>query len=161
DVLAPGGYTIAMLEGEALQAHPQRLGIWARLSIEEQLARQPFTAVHDFHLLQARLDYGGEPYIQEGVPRRLVLSIDNKLSRQQWLRLAWHLPAGWEISPAPVLSVPLEQYGATTGRSVVEFTVTPHVLTQERYNLVLEVGSQGHVELPLIPVVLLTGSALA
>lgn len=160
DLLAPTGYTIDMLEGEALYAHPQRWGAFIRRGFDEILARQPFTVEHDYHLFNALLDYGKEPYIQESVPFTLRLTIDNHLSRQQWLRLAWHLPDGWEITPAPVLALPLEQYGATTGRSVVEFTLTPHGLNQDRYNLVLEIGSLGHVELPLIPVVLLTGSPL-
>jgi len=160
DVLAPGGYTIEMLEGEALLAHPQRVGMFVRRGFEDILARQPFTAVHDFHLLSAMVDYQGEPYIQEGVPRALKVTIENHHNRQQWLRLAWHLPAGWEISPAPSLALPLEQRGAVNGRSVAEFSITPHGLDRERYTLVLEIGSQGHVELPLVPVVLLTGMPL-
>ncbi len=160
DVLASGGYTIEMLEGEALMAHPQRMGVFVKRGFDEVLARQPFVVTRDLHLFQALLDYGSEPYIQEGMPYTLKLTLDNHLSRQQWLRLAWHLPEGWEISPAPVLALPLEQYGATTGRSTIEFTLIPHALRQERYNLVLEIGSQGHIDLALVPVVLLVGSPL-
>jgi len=161
DVLAPGGYTIEMLEGDALLAHPERKGVFVKRGFDEQLACQPFSVVRDYHLFQAIMDYGGEPYIQEGIPRTFRLTFDNRLTRQQWLRLAWHLPAGWEVSPAAVLACPLETYGATTGRSMVEFTITPHNLTEERYNLVLEIGSQGHVDLALFPVVLVTGAPLS
>lgn len=149
------GYTIEMREGDNLFNHPAIVNAWVERKFEDLLFQSPFVVKHDFVIFKASLDYGGEPYIHVGVPKTLKLKLENNLFMQQWLNLNWHLPAGWEILPGPKTSLSLEQYHCNIATAEVEFTLICDELTQARYDLVLQITSNGRHTQGLIPVVLM------
>lgn len=149
------GYTITMLAGDALVNRPRRRNAFLDDRWLDRLVRQPFCVKHDFVLFNTVLDYQGEPVVRPGVPRTLKLTVENQFFKQQWLTVRWHLPAGWQVTPGPAVAVPLEQYHCNIGACTVEFTLLAPELPEPRYDLVLQITSQGHHTQGLIPVTLL------
>ena len=79
-------------------------------------------------------------------------------SSPPWRPRVWFsTPSGWEISPARSLAINLEQAHCNVPLARVTIEITPHNLTQSRYDLILQVTSDGHHTQSLIPIVLLTG----
>lgn len=153
------GYTVDMLEGDELFNKGRRVNCWVSKEMKDHVAQSPFVVHHDFNIFSTYLDYHGEPYIQEGAPRRLTLTVDNQIFVQQWLDFKWHLPAGWTISPGAAVGSLLEQYHCNIGKTVIAFELTPVGLTQSRYDLVLEITSHNRPTKGLISVVLINGTA--
>lgn len=151
------GYTILMNEGDMLFNRPIRINAWNQRCFDDLLSLSPFGVKNDFILFNTVLDYGEEPYVQENVPKRFHLIVENNLFIQQWLNMKWHLPEGWEITPGPIVNASLEQYHCNTGRLDVEFTITPKNLTQGKYDLLVEISSVGRHTKGIIPVVLIHG----
>jgi len=74
--------------------------------------------------------------------------------------MKWHLPAGWQVSPSAQTNLMLTHYiGGLVGIGAVEFTLTPGELTEARYDLLLDISSQGHHTRLVIPVTLLSAAA--
>ena len=154
---ASGGYAITLAEPDQLANQPERINAWESRQFADVLRRSPFVVHQEFPIFDINLDYGEEPYIREGQVKTFRLVVENKLKIQQWLQVQWHLPEGWEITPAPSVSASLEQFHCNIGRTELTFAVTVHGLNRSRYDLVIDVGSVGHHTRGLIPVTLLTG----
>ncbi|BBH24965.1 hypothetical protein Back11_63100 [Paenibacillus baekrokdamisoli] len=153
------GYTLELLEGDKLSNHGQRVNCWVYNEMKDLVSQSPFVVHHDFNIFSTYLDYHDEPYIQAGIPRALTLTIDNQIFMQQWLDIRWHLPAGWTVSPGARIGSQLEQYHCNIGKTIIEFVLTPVELLQSRYDLVLEITSQGRPTKGFVPVVLINGTA--
>lgn len=152
---AARGYDILMCPPDELACRDEpRNGFYA-VPFSQLLNRQPFCTHHKFTLFTATVDYHGEPTVRAGEPFRLTVQLENTVHAQQWLSLRWHLPEGWQISPAPVTALSLQQYHGSIGLAQAEFTLYPGPATAARYDLVLAVSSQGRHSQGLIPIVLL------
>jgi ADP-ribosylglycohydrolase len=159
DVLTRQGYALKMSEGQALYSQPQQLTpTYSRTFADWVLARQPFTVRYESPLYTAWLDYGGEPAAQAGQPLNMALHFENAFRKPQWLEIRWHLPQGWRVSPGPQTNLMLPHYiGGLVGIAEAKFTLTPpDVLDQARYDLFIDVASQGRHTRTLIPVTLLS-----
>ncbi len=154
-VTAKEGYTIDMQEVEKLYKLPLIVNAWESRNFSDLLKRNPFTIENRFTIFNTYLDYIEEPFIQEGSAKNFKLVIENNLFIQQWLNIHWHLPEGWEITPALSVSASLEQFHCNIGRTAFNFTITPIELKQSRYNLILEITSVGCYTKVFIPVVLI------
>lgn len=156
-VNAERGYTIETAEGPALYCRPQRINAWVERSFSELLAQSPYTVSYDFNIFAVQVDYGEAPYIQEGEAKTFKLRVDNQIFMQQWLEVKWHLPEGWTVSPGPTYAASLEQYHCNVGMTELTFAVTPAGLTKSRYDLIVEITSQGCPTKGLVPIVLIHG----
>ena len=157
DILNLGGYTVETMEPGDLKYQPEYISYWERDSFEEKLRKGPFNAEYDFVIYKAHLDYTEAPFIKAGGEKKLVLTLENNISQQQWLEVKWHLPEGWEITPGKKTSVSLSH--RLIGKSLIEFNLKlPEVLEDSRYDLILEITSQGRHTKGLIPVVLIHGN---
>jgi ADP-ribosylglycohydrolase len=156
DLLSPQpGYVIETVEREELANRQRTLNYWTTSDFRSELGQSPFAVSYDFVLYSALLDYGQDPLVEEGAPRTFRLTFNNQVGQQQWLRIKWHLPAGWHLDPGPVRSVFLDH--TNMGPTTVDFTLTPELLEQDRYDLFIELTSQGRPTKGLIPIVLLHG----
>jgi ADP-ribosylglycohydrolase len=158
DVVTAGdGYTIEVKEGEQLLSQPQRVNAWLNRSFADKLQLSPFGVTYDFVIFAATVDYVEEPFVQEGAAKTIKLTIDNQLFMQQWLQVKWHFPANWSITPGPKVGASLENYHCNIGRTEFVFTITPHELQESRYDLIVEITSQGRPTKGLIPLVFIAG----
>lgn len=147
----------AILADESRQCYePERVGCWYARDYRRTFTN-PFMVKHTSHPFDVYVDYHEEPYIAEDVTKKFTLTFENNLLRQQWLHATLHLPEGWEVTPARSLAINLEQAHCNVPLARVAIEITPHNLTQARYDLILQVTSDGHHTQSLIPIVLLTG----
>lgn len=150
-----GGYSIHMNEGDALYCRPFSKSYWNKVDFKERLQTSFRSVSYDFVLYQAVLEYFEEPFIRQGEPKKFRLRLESNVNQQVWLNFRWHLPEGWKVSPAPVVSAFLDQYFMDS--TILEFTIEAETLTEARYDLLLEITAQGHHTKGLIPIVLLHG----
>lgn len=151
------GYSVKTLEPQFLFNHPVRINSYACYRFEDELMLQPFQVKHRFILFDVVVNYYEEPYVRESEMKKFRLTIENNMRIQQWLEIKWYLPDGWQIAPSEEVSLSLEQYHGNIGRAEVEFEITPAGLNRARYDLVVEIRSNGRHSKGLIPIVLLNG----
>lgn len=156
-ITAEKGYDIAVKEGRALFAGKKRKNTWVYRGFEEKRNEGPFQVAYDFVIFSAIADYVEAPFVQEGAEKTLKITIDNNMFAQQWLTFKWHLPTGWSVSPGPVVGAGLEQYHCNVGRTELTFKLTPADMQQARYDVLLEISSQGRPTKGIIPFVFING----
>ena len=159
-VNAKEGYAVQLNEGQALACQPRELfSGYQRTFAEDVLQRQPFSVRYETPLYIAWLEYGREPLIKSGEPFPLTLHFENTLRQPLWINLAWHLPEGWQISPARESAFSLTfNAGGWAGIGKVTFTLTPGPLSQVRYDLFVDVRSDGRHTRLVIPITLLAAA---
>ncbi|QHW32000.1 ADP-ribosylglycohydrolase family protein [Paenibacillus rhizovicinus] len=160
-ITAERGYDVAVNEGGALYSRKQRINTWTYRGFEEKLSQSPFQVSYDFVIFSAIADYAEAPFVQEGAEKTVKIIIDNNLFMQQWLTFKWHLPAGWSVSPGPVVGAGLEQYHCNLGRTELTFRLLSQDLQQARYDVLLEISSQGRPTKGIIPFVFINGQPIA
>lgn len=160
NTLSGEGYSLQLNQGEALAAQGRKLTPnYERSFDQDVLSRQPFSVRYETAIFTAWLEYGGEPLVKSCEPLNLTLHFENAFRKPQWLSIKWHLPAGWQISPAPQTTLMLTHHiGGLTGIGQAAFTLTPGELTEARYDLFVDVSSQGRHTRLIIPVTLLTAA---
>jgi ADP-ribosylglycohydrolase len=151
------GYTIKMQEGDELFKTPIRKGAWLTSSFDDLINQSPFTVKHDFIIFNTQLDFCEEPYISECVQKKFKLRIENNHFVQQWLEIKWHVPEEWEVLQGKKTAVALDHYHLYKGYIEKEFTVIPHILTDNSYDLLIEITSIGRHTKGFIPVKLVHG----
>ncbi len=154
-IYAQNGYTILMLEKDQLMKSRVRINAWHSRDFRDLLKLSPFCIKNDFVIFNTILNYHEEPYISEGTTKHFTLTIENNYYTQQWLNIKWHLPEGWDITPGVSTCASLEQYHCNLGKIEVDFDITCRNLNTYRYDLILEISSNGRHTKGFIPVVLL------
>jgi ADP-ribosylglycohydrolase len=154
-VNSSSGYIVDMLEGDALYNSPKRVNMWWNQSFNELLESSPFVTRHEFVLFNVYLDYCVEPIIKENISKKFKLRLENKIYVQQWLNIKWHVPADWEVSPSSFVGASLEQFHCNVGITDIEFEITGHGINQPRYDLLIEITSNGRHTKGIVPVVLI------
>ena len=160
-VNATNGYDVNMKEGQDLFCRPVRQrqnDNWYWHDFADLLKQSPFAVRQDFVIFNTVLDYGDGAYIREGEAKTFKLRIENNLRRQQWLNAKWHLPTGFTVAQGAHTSVCMEAYHAgNIGWIELEFTVTGTELNAPRYDLLVEISSNGRHTKGIIPIVLING----
>lgn len=149
------GYTVEMLEGDELYMTSAKKGAWSTTSFKDLLKQSPFMIKNDFVIFNTVLDYTEEPFLHEGEPKKFKLFLENNHFVQQWIKVKWHVPDGWEVSQGITTCVSLGHYHLYGGTAEMEFTIIPHGLNEDRYYLVVEIISNGRHTRGFIPVLLI------
>jgi hypothetical protein len=161
DVVSGEGYSLLLNEGEELTKSSRQLTPnYERTFDQDVLSRQPFSPRYECPLFTAWMEYSSAPLMTSGEPIKLTLHFENAFRRPQWLSMKWHLPADWQVSPSRQSTLMLTHYiGGLTGIGHAEFTLTPGELTEPRYDIFVDISSNGHHTRLVIPVTLLTAAA--
>ena len=147
------GYTINALEGEDLYSRATRKSNFVTERFSDILKLSPFTVRYDFITYTALLDYTEEPFIRRNAQKRFRLILENMISKPQNIRIKWHVPEGFTVTPCAVICAFIDHsYIKNTN---LEFTVCAEVLDRDRYDLLIEMISEGHVTKGIIPIVLI------
>ena len=154
DVLSGPGYTVTVRTPEEMFCRERAINAYFGTSFFETLSRSPFVVRTESTLYTALLDYGGEPFIRAGEPRTLRLTVVNGFLMQQWLRIRWHCPADWTVTPGRMAEDTLESYYCNEGKTTFTFTFTAETLTDSRFDLAAEISSVGHHTRTFVPVTL-------
>lgn len=88
--------------------------------------------------------------------KKFKMRFYNKLHSQQWLEMKLHIPQEWLAFPGQEMSLCLNQLHG--GHSVTEssFEMIPQALSKGRYEVCLEIRSNGRLSSMYIPITLLT-----
>ncbi|MBR4888052.1 MAG: ADP-ribosylglycohydrolase family protein [Clostridia bacterium] len=141
---------------DSVLAKPRDVGVYDDEYFAVEVAATP-VAVHKSNtLFDIRITYNDESLaIRAGETKKFHAKITNNLHSQQWLDCKFHLPEGWTARPGSSFCLNLNQKHGGCMITEFDFTVTPDNLTQGRYDLLLEIKSNGRlqkmfVELPLL-----------
>lgn len=154
DILSVEGVSILALTGSDLFYKARKISYWEQDSFLEKIKRSGHTTSHDFVIMKASLDYHEQPTVQAGQKKTFTLRIENACPQQQWLDIIWHLPETWLIKPGKKISQTLSH--RIIGTVSIDFIIEiPEVLEESRYDLLVEIRSNGRHTKGFIPVVLL------
>lgn len=157
DILNPGGYTIETRDKGELTYKPERLSYWQEEDFKEKI-ENPYKVNYSFVLFDVSVEYKDGPFIRGGEEKEFVITLKNSLSQQQWTQLRWHLPEGFQAVTGETVSASLSH--RIIGNAVVPAVIkAPDTLSQGRYDLVLEIVSEGRPTKGLISIVLIHGEA--
>jgi ADP-ribosylglycohydrolase len=153
-------YELETRNREDLFCQPKPFNSFAKADFLDRIQEQPFKVRHECQLFSVLLDYHNAPFIEKEGTKKFTLTIDNTVSIPQWLEIKWHLPKSWEINPGKNMSLSLEHYHGTIGRSEAVFEIETTQVKKQRYDLIIEISSRGRHTKLLIPITLLTGNQL-
>ena len=141
---------------DTVAAQPQRVGVYDYEDLAKELAISPVSITAGNTLLEIRITYEDASLdICAGETKHFHAKIINRLHSQQWLECRLHLPEGWSANPGSIFCKNLNQRHGGCAVTEFDFSVTPGTLDQGRYDLLLEIRSQGRLqklfaELPLL-----------
>jgi len=151
------GVKIILNEGETLFDSEIKKGVFDRATFKDTLMKQPFGVTKKNVLFDVTVDYIDGITIKEGVEKKLVLNIENNLYKQQWLTVKWHLPIEWAVSPCVETVVNLNQANGGSALNVAEYTFTPNGFNKGKYDVTLEITSNGRLSKMFIPLTFIVG----
>lgn len=146
------GFDIICNESELFMTL-QKYSAFCSLDFVEELQKQCFTTHHTSQLLEIWVDYGMLPYIEAGKKYTIKIRLRNNIRQQQWLKVKCIHTSGDLIVPNKDFSFSLEQdHGNTSIRELTFQVEAPEVLNDERYEVVLDIVSNGHPTRMFIPI---------
>jgi ADP-ribosylglycohydrolase len=155
DIMTDKAYSIDVRSGDnLLNGNVPVNGYYSR-NFTDLLEDQPFQLKFENHLMEVILRYGDEPFLKRGEPFTFRLDIFNNIMMPQWLRLKWHAPEELRIAPARDFNLHLEHNHGCIGKTSAEFSLTAEQISQRKYEIVLDIGSEGRHSRLLIPITLL------
>jgi ADP-ribosylglycohydrolase len=110
-----------------------------------------------FDFFEVSVDYGAQPFIRDGEPKALEVTIHNTYKTQANLSLHWYLPQGWEVSPSAdgyAMSLPA-RFGPPC---TLSFSICADRVTRTMNRGALEITIEGRPTAMLVPITLLNGN---
>ena len=141
---------------DGVAAKPKRIGVYEYETFLETARISPVSITKRNTLLELTVTYEDASLdIRAGQTKRFHGKITNLVHSQQWITCKFHLPESWTAQPGGTFCMNLNQRHGGCTVTEFDFTVTPEQLTQGRYDLLLEISSNGRlqklfVELPLL-----------
>lgn len=133
-------------------------GTFAIVDIKEELCANPVSVQRENALLKMRVEYDKDIFISEGAEKKFFIHMENKLRKQQWLQMKWHVPQEWQVVPGKEMVVCLDQHHGGSALSNTSAVIIPTMLSQGKYELTLEVSSCGRLSKLYITIMLLVGT---
>lgn len=131
-------------------------------NFKELLAESPDTVRFHFPSLTVKVKYDGALVkIEEGVEKRLTVTLCNKLYLPQYLAVrVLDFPGEWNILNGINRAVGLEHWHGSKVNHTNSFDLifTPNALKKEKYQLTLEISVNGRGEKYYVPVTLINGA---
>ena len=165
DILAPGGYTIAVREGAELAAekykgeHPDFinfLGNPKQLESADYVAQSPFLARYKFPAFDLDIDYEGSVFFKKGEPRAITVTARyNGLTRQpHWVTLTLFTPLGVKLVSGGTATLPLNYLWGS--KATARFELDTSEFTGQKLELAVDATlagrhSSGTVKVMLLP----------
>lgn len=129
-------------------------GIFARANAKDLLCVTSKSIARENFLIDVRLEMEDDISISEGKEKKFKLFAENKIRSQQWLDIRCHIPQEWKGTPGRYFSFCLDQRHGGTAMNEMEFSFIPEALDKGKYNITIEIASQGRPSVLYIPVIL-------
>ena len=142
---------------ENVIAVPKRVGVFDYEEYAKEAGVTPVSVTKGNTLFEIRITYNDESRdIRAGETKKFHARITNRIHSQQWLECSFHLPEGWTALPGSKFCLNLNQRHGGCMITEFDFAVTPENLTQGRYDLLLEIKSNGRLQKMFLELPLLT-----
>lgn len=158
DALADDGAKIILSEKDSLFNAPERFGVFSYLDFKERLDGEPMAMRMSNVLMDISVNFLNGINICQEQGVKLKIRIKNNIRRQQWLQFRWFLPENWEVSTGREISLNLDQPHGGFGLAEFEAVITPVETDNAKYDIVLEISSQGRLGKLYIPVTLINSA---
>lgn len=126
--------------------------------MREILYRSPNGPVFSFPFFDIWVDYGDTPYVQDGTPKKIKITIKNKYKVQENVNIRWYAPDNWRISPSTEGSVYVPQAYFEDSLKEVEFQLETDTVPNNINRFVVEFTIDGRPTVMLVPIILLNGN---
>lgn len=155
---AEGGYEIEA--EQSLRYAPDAFRPYEQEDIKALLNEQRTTVRMHFRPLTVRIRFDETlAKVEEGTPKKLVVTLENRLFLPQYCTLRlMDVPEGWQVAGGTQRCAGLEHWHGGHNENTVEFVLTPSVLTQAKYVIVLEISVNGRGERHYVPLTFLNGA---
>lgn len=154
DTMNEDGVTISILEGQELYEKPERFGNFTSVDFKERFGKDKGVRWSNF-LIDATVKYPDGVNIRNEQEFKLGFNIKNTIRKQQWLKFRWIMPEAWEVSTGREFSLNLDQQHGGFGIADFEVSITPHEISEAKYDVVLEIVSLGRLNRLYIPITLI------
>ncbi|MDZ4200242.1 MAG: ADP-ribosylglycohydrolase family protein [Kiritimatiellia bacterium] len=115
---------------------------------------------YDFDGFRIHVEYGPDgPFIRDGVPTKIRLTIHRPSGIQSNLSLQWYVPEGWRVTPSAsgyLLSLP----GRFGPPQRLEYHLGTDHVARATNRAVFEITIEGRPTVMLIPITLLNGNVI-
>ncbi|MBN2852535.1 MAG: ADP-ribosylglycohydrolase family protein [Clostridia bacterium] len=157
NILAENGVDLMLFEGTELMDHGVYKGrVYSDFNyyykFKDILKTQPFGVKKKSVAFDVTLDYVNGISIQEGISKPIRLHFENNLVQQQWVTVTWHFPEEWTVFPGKETVINLSQRHGISAMTEAMYSFTPHSLDRGKYDLLLEIKSNGKLSTMYLPV---------
>ncbi len=162
DLTDEGGIEIKMCESDELKdrgTYKGRVGTSVNVmyTFRDKLKEQPFGVRRHSVPFDVTVDYVDGISINNGIEKMMKLHFENNQVIQQWVSVKWSVPEEWVVSPGKETTVCLTQRHGITSLTSVEYTLMPQELKKGKYDLILEIKSNGRLSTMYFPVTFVHG----
>jgi len=154
DILAEDGVNLIMAEKKELYFEGRKMSELRKTLVGDKFDKVPHGIRKRNTLLEAVLGIEGGINIKEGEEKVFTLNLENRLRKQQWLSVKWHMPEEWVVLEGKCSSINLDQAHGGVPYGEKKYTVIPNNLTEGKYELLLAIKSNGRITPLFIPVIL-------
>lgn len=144
-------------ETDSIIPVPERTGVFDYAPPREIYGISPVHIRKSTPLFDIKVIYDGNINVSEGVPKKFEVIFKNNIHRQQWLEMKLHLPEEWGCAPSKKMCVNLNQFHGGSKITKTEFTLNPGIITEGRYDILLEISSCGRLTKTYVPITLIAG----
>lgn len=156
-IMCDDGVKIFLNEGEDLFDKPIQKGVFETVTFKDILEKHPFGITKKNVLFNVTVNYIDGITIKEGVEKKLKLNIENNIYKQQWIKVTWHIPSEWNVSPCVETFINLNQAHGGSAINQAEYAITPRSLNKGKYDIILEIISNGRLSKMYIPITFILG----
>ena len=154
DILSDDGVILSLRKDNMLYSQEIEKGLIQKIKFNDKLEKDRLGLAKSNSILSVVLNIKEGINITDGVEKEFSLSIDNLIRKQQWLTVKWHTPEEWTVIPAKTTCVNLDQAHGGTSLSEKKYKIIPNGVDKGRYDLLLEIRSNGRISTLFIPVTL-------
>lgn len=155
NMMSDCGTELVMNSGEQLKGQDIKLGIYVRTTFRDEIKNHTLSVKKQGVIFDVIVKYNDGIHVKPEEEKKISLTIINKLRRQRWVTVKWHLlPEEWDVSPCRETAIFLDQAHGGTAVTYAEFVITPHTMKHGRNDFILELKANGSVGTMFIPITL-------
>ena len=112
--------------------------------------------VYKFDLFDVMVEYIGGPSVKDGIPKKIILKIENRYYTQESLNIQWYSRGNWIIGP----SITGKLFIGLSKSKEVEFELLTEKFEGTVNRFIVEVTVSGRHTVMTVPVLLMNGNLL-
>lgn len=154
DILQENGVELIMADKKKLYCEARKMSELGKTLVGDKFDRVPCGIRKRNSIVEAILEVEGGINIKMGEEKVFILNLENRLRKQQWLTVKWYMPDDWTVLEGNSSCINLDQAHGGVPYGEKKYTIVPGELNKEKYELLVEIKSNGRISPLYIPIVL-------